>query len=89
MQEQVVACDGPVAPDWVAVQPGGSFTTRGMVIVPPGRHRLRALYQVDPPEIVSWPAKDNLGEWTGRAESAELVVEVPPRLGEPTFTTDP
>lgn len=74
-----VACDGPAAPDWVTVQPGGSFTTRGMLIVAPGRHRLRAVYDVEPPEIIFWPRKDNVGEYAGHAESAEIALEVPGR----------
>ncbi len=68
-----VNCDGPVMPEVVVLQPGGSWTTTGSFLAAPGRHRVRVRYLMDASLARAVDRPDNVGTWLGEVgDVAEL-----------------
>ena len=71
-------CDGPAVPEAEVIPPGGTWTTRGHIVLAPGRHRLRAVYRVDEKQAALLDRPDNMIVFHGEARSPEIVVDIPP-----------
>lgn len=72
-------CDGPIAPVAQEIAPGGSWISRGRIVLALGHHRLQAVYRVDQAHAALIERPDNMIVFRGEARSPEMVVDIPPR----------
>jgi hypothetical protein len=69
-----VACDGPALPVAEVLRPGERYVTRGRLVLPRGIHEVRVRYAIDAATAAMIDRADNMGTWTGSAESPEVTV---------------
>jgi hypothetical protein len=72
-----VVCDGPSAPISEEIAPGGQWTTHGQIVLPVGRHRLQAVYQIDAAHAAMIDRPDNMIVFRGEARSPAITIDLP------------
>jgi hypothetical protein len=67
------ACAGPAAYRTARVEPGQPFATGGSILLAPGRHTIRARYEVVEASQRPYVSPPEGPVWTGRIETAEVT----------------